>query len=195
MIIDYKSGREPDNLCHEIRIGFRLQPLLYPWLQRVSGQNTDAPIRFSYVFFGKSPVQEKTISLEEMRPVEDWLRLFADILAKGVFIPCSNEALELLGIERAEPCQFCEYGSVCRRFERQSPARMARFLQELLPERLAKFEGMTGGAEHVADQVQNATGHAVTMAPQRSALTAAIARHIRCDPRWALSEFARRPNS
>ncbi len=142
MIIDYKSGREPENLCHEIRIGFRLQPLLYPWLQQqASAAGTRAPIRFSYVFFGRSPVQEKTVSVEETGPVEEWLRLFAGILSRGVFIPCSNEALEMLGIERAEPCQFCEYASLCRRFERQAPVRMARFLEQLLPERLAKFEG------------------------------------------------------
>jgi len=140
MIIDYKSGREPENLCHEIRIGFRLQPLLYPWLQSASAQGGDAAIRFSYVFFGKSPVQEKTVSVEEMGPVEEWLHLFAGILSKGIFVPCSNEALEILGVERAEPCQFCEYASLCRRFERRAPARMARFLEQLLPERLAKFE-------------------------------------------------------
>ncbi|MFB3904797.1 MAG: PD-(D/E)XK nuclease family protein [Acidobacteriota bacterium] len=140
MIIDYKSGREPENLSHEIRIGFRLQPLLYPWLQQAAEDSQETAIRFSYVFFGKSPVQEKTVSVEEMGPVEDWLRLFADVLSRGVYVPCSNEALELLGIEKAEPCQFCDYASLCRRFERRAPARMARFLQRLLPERLAKFE-------------------------------------------------------
>ncbi|RPJ81973.1 MAG: hypothetical protein EHM18_16240, partial [Acidobacteria bacterium] len=140
MIIDYKSGREPDGLCHEMRMGFRLQPLLYPWLQQASAQTTGAPIRFSYVFFAKSPVQEKTVSVDQMTPVEEWLGLFADILSRGIFIPCSNEALELLGVERAEPCQFCEYASLCRRFERQAPARMAHFLEQLLPERLAKFD-------------------------------------------------------
>ena len=139
MIIDYKSGREPENLCHEIGIGFRLQPLLYPWLQQASAQTSGTAIRFSYVFFGKSPLQEKTVSVEQMGP-EEWLQLFAGILSRGAFVPCSNEALELLGIERAEPCQFCEYASLCRRFERQAPARMARFLVQLLPERLAKFE-------------------------------------------------------
>ncbi|RPJ59055.1 MAG: PD-(D/E)XK nuclease family protein [Acidobacteria bacterium] len=140
MIIDYKSGREPDGLCHEMRMGFRLQPLLYPWLQQASAQTTGAPIRFSYVFFAKSPIQEKTVSVDQMTPVEEWLSLFADILSRGIFIPCSNEALELLGVERAEPCQFCEYASLCRRFERQAPARMAHFLEQLLPERLAKFD-------------------------------------------------------
>jgi hypothetical protein len=140
MIIDYKSGREPENLCHEMRIGFRLQPLLYPWLQQASAHRTGPAIRFSYVFFGKSPLQEKTVPDEEMGPADDWLQLFASILSRGVFIPCSNEALELLGIERAEPCQFCEYASLCRRFERRAPVRMAQFLHQLLPERLAKFE-------------------------------------------------------
>jgi hypothetical protein len=125
-----------ENLLHEMRIGFRLQPLLYPRC-RASVESRHV-FGFSYVFFSKSPVQRRTFQ-QRMGTGLRGLELFGHSV-KGVFIPCSNEALELLGIERAEPCQFCEYASLCRRFERQAPARMARFLQQLLPERRDKFE-------------------------------------------------------
>ncbi|RPI25376.1 MAG: PD-(D/E)XK nuclease family protein [Acidobacteria bacterium] len=141
VIIDYKSGREPETLQTEVRNGFRLQPLLYPWLHQMSGEGPGKPTRFSYVFFGKSPVQEKSVCAEQSDSIEDWLALFARILREGAYVACSNEALELLGIEKAEPCQYCEYPSLCRRFERQAPARIARFLTQFLPERLAKFQG------------------------------------------------------
>ncbi|HXK58999.1 MAG TPA: PD-(D/E)XK nuclease family protein [Acidobacteriota bacterium] len=140
VIIDYKSGREPDNLCQEIKLGFRLQPLLYPWLQEQSGEPVAKPVRFAYVFFGKTPVQEKRVSTDLGQSIDDWLRLFARILKKGLYLASSNEALEFLGVERAQPCQYCEYASLCRRFEREAPARMARFLTELHPDRLAMFE-------------------------------------------------------
>jgi hypothetical protein len=141
VVIDYKSGREPDNLGQEMRVGFRLQPLLYRWLARQDQPEGSPPTRFSYVFFGRTPIRERPVADDDLNLATDWLEnVFAPILSGGLYLSISNEALESLGFEKMDACQYCEFVSLCRRFERGAPERFANLLQKYVPDRLKRFE-------------------------------------------------------
>jgi len=141
VIIDYKSGKLPETLDKEVKAGFRLQPLLYRWLARQSQAGAPRSVGFSYVFFGHTPLEERAVSDEDVGAAEVWLSsVFLPVLSEGRFIPISNEALETLGFEKLDTCQFCECSSLCRRFERRAPRRFAQLASELAPQRLERLE-------------------------------------------------------
>ena len=133
-IYDYKSGKAPakKDLKREVFLGYRVQPILYPWI--FHHQNPKAKAEFSFLFLGVPPPQERKV--EDRPAVEEFLRPLAEILEKGMYLPTSTEALKSNDIEGAHSCNFCEFLSLCRRSDRGAPARYSKFLKERLPSRL-----------------------------------------------------------
>ena len=133
-IYDYKSGNAPEkrDLKREVFLGYRVQPILYPWIFRQ--QNPEAEAEFSFIFLGVSPPQEMKV---ENRPaVEEFLRPLAEILEKGMYLPTPTETLKLNGIEGADSCRYCEFISLCRRFDPGAQPRYAEFSEKHLSSRL-----------------------------------------------------------
>jgi ATP-dependent helicase/DNAse subunit B len=142
VVLYYKSGREPEHLDEEIRLGFRLQPILYPWLLLRNNPSFEES-SFSYVFLGGSG-RPKEVAVPGTGNAEQWLALLSDILKRGVYLPASNEALEQLGVEKANACQYCECASLCRRFERGFRSRASSLLREHLEDRVRSLRGESG---------------------------------------------------
>lgn len=133
-IYDYKSGRAPSlNLEREVFLGYRIQPILYPWIVSGELQSTGGDL-FSYIFLGDSPPREKLV--DRPSDVEAFLGPIGEILKRGIFLPTPTETMELAGVTGASPCQFCRYESLCRRFDRGAHHRYLRFLRKKLPFRL-----------------------------------------------------------
>jgi len=125
-VIDYKSGRNPwrnqkrDSLGRQIELllGYQMQPYLYPWLVKKAGMGKSP--EFQFVFLGENPpvIQPASTDLT----AEDLLKSLAEVFTQGYYFPTSSEALQrYLGYEQISPCAWCEFISVCRRFEGSSP--------------------------------------------------------------------------
>ena len=144
-IYDYKTGKEvySKQLKREVFLGYRMQPILYPWIFRHEKSNqTEAT--FSFIFLGESPPQEKVV--KDHPAVEELLRPLAEILKRGMYLPTPTETMKLHGIEGAKSCQFCAYISLCRRFDGGASSRYFRFSQEQLASRLKSMDD-SGQAE------------------------------------------------
>ena len=135
-VYDYKSGKPPAtraDLKWEVQSGYRIQPLLYPWIlenQRSGPSETG----FSFLFLGERPPAERAV--ESSTDVTRFLKPFAEILKKGMYVPTPSETMQLLDIPKADSCRFCEYASLCRRFDRGASHRYLRFFREQLSSRL-----------------------------------------------------------
>ncbi|MFB3067818.1 MAG: RecB family exonuclease, partial [Acidobacteriota bacterium] len=134
-IFDYKSGRAVNGkqLQREVSLGYRMQPILYPWIFRHE-KSKQPEAAFSFIFLGESPPQEKTVN--DHPGVEELLRPLAEILSTGMYLPTPTETLKLHEIEGANSCQFCEYTSLCRRLDGNASSRYFKFSQEQLSSRL-----------------------------------------------------------
>ncbi len=133
-IYDYKSGKAPDKkeLTREVSLGYRMQPILYPWIFSHQKHQTEA--KFSFIFLGESPPQQ--MEVKNQPAVEEFLRPLAEILEKGMYLPTPTETLKLNEIEGANSCQYCEFISLCRRFDRGAKYRYSRFSKKQLSSRL-----------------------------------------------------------
>ncbi|MCZ6770117.1 MAG: PD-(D/E)XK nuclease family protein [Acidobacteria bacterium] len=134
-IFDYKSGRAVNGkqLQREVSLGYRMQPILYPWIFRHE-KSKQPEAAFSFIFLGESPPQEKAVN--DHPGVEELLRPLAEILSTGMYLPTPTETLKLHEIEGANSCQFCEYTSLCRRLDGSASSRYFKFSQEQLSSRL-----------------------------------------------------------
>ena len=135
-IVDYKSGKMPQQVAKEVELGFRLQPLLYPWLLQ-QGDYRHHSARFSYAFLGNDPPE--MYSPGASPTTGQLLPYFRKVLREGRYLPASKEALEQLGIQ-ANPCQYCDYPSLCRRFDPDSEEAFAAGFQDLFSERFEATE-------------------------------------------------------
>jgi len=133
-IYDYKSGRTPKkkDLKREVFLGYRVQPILYPWIYRQ--QNPEAEAEFSFIVLGLSPPQEMEVT--DRPAAEEFLRPLAEILEKGMYLPTPTETLKLNGIEGADSCRYCEFASLCRRFDPGAQRRYAGFSEKHISSRL-----------------------------------------------------------
>ena len=133
-IYDYKSGKAPKkgDLKREVFLGYRVQPILYPWIFRE--QNPKAEADFSYIFLGESPPQE--MEVHDRPAAEEFLRPLAEILEKGMYLPTPTETLKLQGIEGANSCRYCEFISLCRRFDPGAQRRYAGLSEKHISSRL-----------------------------------------------------------
>ncbi|MCH8015528.1 MAG: PD-(D/E)XK nuclease family protein [Acidobacteria bacterium] len=133
-IYDYKSGKAPEkrDLKREVFLGYRVQPILYPWIFRE--QNPKAEAEFSYIFLGESPPHE--MEVPDRPAAEEFLRPLAEILEKGMYLPTPTETLKLNGIEGADSCRYCEFISLCRRFDPGAQRRYAGFSEKHISSRL-----------------------------------------------------------
>ncbi|HSR67818.1 MAG TPA: PD-(D/E)XK nuclease family protein [Acidobacteriota bacterium] len=143
-IVDYKAGVRPPvgELEREIQAGFQLQPSLYPWLWRgSSGEEGD----FVYVFLGDSP--PCAFSVRDVPPAQEALASLRPLLQEAVCTPLSNEACRALGLERLQPCRYCDFASVCRRHDASAPSRMADHFRSRAPSRLHYLQERLGQEE------------------------------------------------
>jgi len=133
-IYDYKSGKTPKkkDLKREVFLGYRVQPILYPWILR--HRNPKAEAEFSFIVLGLSPPQEMEVA--DRPAVEEFLRPLAEILEKGMYLPTPTETLKLNGIEGADSCRYCEFISLCRRFDPGAQRRYAGFSEKHISSRL-----------------------------------------------------------
>ncbi len=133
-IYDYKSAKAPEksDLKREVFLGYRVQPILYPWMFRE--QNPKAEAEFSYIFLGESPPQEMEVT--DRPAAEEFLRPLAEILKKGMYLPTPTETLKLNGIEGADSCRYCEFISLCRRFDPGAQRRYAGLSEKHISSRL-----------------------------------------------------------
>jgi hypothetical protein len=133
-IYDYKSGRSPKkkDLKREVFLGYRVQPILYPWIFRY--QNPEAEAEFSFIVLGLSPPQEMEVA--DRPAAEEFLGPLAEILQKGMYLPTPTETLKLHGIEGAHSCRYCEFVSLCRRFDPGAKDRYAGFSEKQISSRL-----------------------------------------------------------
>lgn len=137
-VVDYKSGRnvigqEPEKNV-EIVLGFRLQPLLYPWLLI----DADEKGGFSYVFLGGNQPEE--VSFQVGDPPEIALRGVVELLQQGSFFPISDSSFARIGIPNTSPCFGCGEGSLCRRDEEGASMRWADFLRLHAPARWEEIQ-------------------------------------------------------
>jgi hypothetical protein len=111
-IVDYKTGRNPFDsprtAQQELALGFRLQPLLYPWL-------LEQPAGFSFLFLGPDPPQE--VVFEAGEEPETLLEELLELPARGCFPPFPNALWARLGLGTVKPCLICSLSSLCRRFD------------------------------------------------------------------------------
>ena len=135
-IVDYKSGKIPQQLAREVELGFRLQPVLYPWLLQ-QGEYRGRTMRFSYAFLGNHPPEIHSPGASSA--TGQLLPYFQRVLREGRYVPASKEALERLGIQ-ANSCQYCDYPSLCRRFDPHSEETFAAGFQDLFAQRFAETE-------------------------------------------------------
>ncbi len=140
-IVDYKTGKEPwtgrTDRDLAVSLGYRLQPLLYPWLYQ-ERENLSTPPSFSFVFLGSQPPNEVSILRPERS--EELLHSLLDLLEEGNFIPTSTELMRDWEIKGARPCMYCGFNSLCRRFDLDNQHRSGRLFQQLARQR---FEFMT----------------------------------------------------
>ncbi len=134
LIYDYKSGRAPEkrDLKREVFLGYRVQPILYPWIFRQQNQKTEA--EFSYIFLRESPPQE--MEVPDRPAAEEFLRPLAKILEKGMYLPTPTETLKSQGIKGANSCRYCEFISLCRRFDPGAQRRYAGLSEKHISSRL-----------------------------------------------------------
>jgi hypothetical protein len=152
-IVDYKSGQKPwSNRTEQelsLELGYQLQPLLYPWLYQEYKGLPSTP-SFSFVFLGAEPPQE--VLLPRPEGTNQLLLALVSLLEKGNYIPTSNELMTKWGIKSVNPCLFCDFGSLCRRFDSAATSRVGQLFETLARERfecltrLSKTEG-----DHVAE--------------------------------------------
>jgi len=109
-----------------------MQPILYPWI--FSHQKPQTEAKFSFIFLGESPPQQ--VEVKDRPAVEEFLRPLAEILEKGMYLPTPTETLKLHEIEGANSCQYCEFVSLCRRFDRGAQRRYAGFSEKEISSRL-----------------------------------------------------------
>lgn len=135
-VYDYKSGKLPAaaDLKWEVQSGYRIQPLLYPWILE-NQRSRPSETGFSFLFLGERPPAEWAVP-ESSTDVTRFLKPFAEILKKGMYVPTPSETMQLLDIPKADSCRFCEYASLCRRFDRGASHRYLRFFREQLSSRL-----------------------------------------------------------
>ena len=135
-IYDYKSGVPifEKQLKEDMRLGYRIQPILYPWIfdQEPAGPHDST---FSFVFLGDPPPVERTMPHSPLE-VERFLEPLAEILRDGLYLPISKETMELHQLEKVNPCGFCDYISLCRRFDHGASQRYFRFSKERLSSRI-----------------------------------------------------------
>ena len=133
-IYDYKSGKAPEkkDLKREVFLGYRVQPILYPWIFR--HQNPKAEAEFFFIFLGVSPPQE--MEVPDRPAAEEFLRPLAEILEKGMYLPTPTETMKLHGIKGANSCRYCEFISLCRRFDPGAQRRYAGFSEKHISSRL-----------------------------------------------------------
>jgi len=140
-IVDYKSGQKPWASNEErgmaLRLGFLLQPQLYPWLYQNQKDVSYSP-PFSFIFLGSPSPQEVLLSVPENS--EELLLSLGTLLEKGNFIPTSTELMRKWGLKTAKPCRYCELNSICRRFDMDKQVLNDRFFKALAQKR---FEEMT----------------------------------------------------
>ena len=81
--------------------------------------------------------------------VNRFLQPLGEILQEGLYLPLSKETLELHQVEKVNPCQFCDYISLCRRFDPGAPLRSFKFSQERLSSRIDAIQSVNrkAGAE------------------------------------------------
>ena len=136
-VFDYKSGQSrTSRLQREIILGYRMQPVLYPWIAS-GGEEEEPRGDFSYIFLGDSPPTEKVV--RKSFDVENFLKPMAETLRQGIYLPTPTETMELAGITNANPCQFCQFDSLCRRFDRGADRRYFKFLKRKLVSRWHNF--------------------------------------------------------
>jgi hypothetical protein len=135
-IIDYKSGKKPRELPVELRLGYRLQPLLYPWLY--SQATGESEIDFAYVFMSEDP--PLTERVQPGLSSDEFFTGYLEILSQGAYLCFSKEAAQSLDLEDLDPCRYCDYISLCRRFESTAPNRARHFFERLLAGRLGLLQ-------------------------------------------------------
>jgi ATP-dependent helicase/DNAse subunit B len=129
VLLDYKMGGKP--VSSEVKCGYRLQAIVYPWF-------VDESAEFYYVPFKDDEIGEvKALGPKSGEPpaADAVLVSMAGSLSRGVYVPVSNDSLEICDLD-VKPCQYCELVSVCRRFERGAAARHLKVFQKLAGERL-----------------------------------------------------------
>ncbi|MEE2822565.1 MAG: PD-(D/E)XK nuclease family protein [Acidobacteriota bacterium] len=154
-IYDYKSSRSVSSLKKAMRLGYRIQPVLYPWIfnQEATGPHKS---NFSFVFLGDSPPVEKPLPEDDSFQVEFFLEPLREILKEGLYLPLSRETLELHQSEKGggrpkslnlpswvNPCTFCNYASLCRRFDHGAPERYFSLSKKWLSSRIDAILSVT----------------------------------------------------
>jgi len=137
-IIDYKSGRLPWKSAkgkeQALSLGFFLQPLLYPLLYATQAGVQKDP-EFCYIFLGEQPPVEESIGSDSYAP--NLIESLAELMRGGFFFPTSNPAFEEIGFDRVRPCAWCDFASLCRRFELGRSSSSMSFLQQKVPGRFS----------------------------------------------------------
>lgn len=135
-ICDYKSGLSPQSttlFSKEVSLGHTIQPILYPWIFSKGKNNSSGSVDFSFVYLKDSPPSEKPVPYEEK--IEEFLKPLAGILRNGMYVPTPDQTMERLKIE-AKPCLYCQYISLCRRFDQGAYERYADFFSQKMSSRL-----------------------------------------------------------
>jgi hypothetical protein len=134
-IIDYKSGRKPQEFVTDLKLGYRLQPLLYPWLySRATGR---ADVEFAFIFLAEDPPEP--VRAQTALSCDEFFADHLEILRQGAYLCFSKEAAQNLNFEKLDPCRYCDFISLCRRYESTAPKRSKGFFERLLVGRLERL--------------------------------------------------------
>ena len=135
-ITDYKSGKNRDlevkkNRAAVLDLGWMAQASLYRWM--LAGRGERGEIGFSYVFLGEP--KEKDVPADPSFSAERILESLESILSGGNYLPSENSLMEDYGLAFLEPCNHCDYMSLCRRVDPEQRTRMAELFRANCRER------------------------------------------------------------
>jgi ATP-dependent helicase/DNAse subunit B len=142
-VVDYKTSKSPfrkrgrPEEAEEVACGFLLQPSLYPWLVENSLKR---PVEgFSYVYLGDPPPVE--VHFDRIPPADELFRQFKPILENRLFVPTPNEFYAAIERDNLQSCRYCEFVSLCRRFDRVSMGTVIKLMSQRASARFRVLHG------------------------------------------------------
>lgn len=152
-IVDYKTGHNPfsgspskfEKARRLVRLGFLIQPYLYPRISREFGQAEG----FSFLYLSADQAAE--VSFTRNDPCLPELTPLLDPAIRGCFVPLPSGEWQAGWVAgngvTTSHCQYCELTALCRRFDPGSAAHFRETLLTCAPQRWGDLVRILQGEE------------------------------------------------